>query len=83
MSVNNITKQLIKYNIPYNVEWVDIVTFVGSKSRVKKAIVTKSHVVKLLSIIENLDHKDSDGKDISRKRNTMIKNLYKFIEKLD
>ncbi len=83
MSVNNITKQLIKYNIPYNIEWVNIITFAGSKSRVKKAIVEKSHVVKLLSIVENLDHKDSDGKDISRKRNTMIKSLYKFMEKLD
>ena len=83
MSVNNITKQLIKYNIPYNIEWVNIITFAGSKSRVKKAIVEKSHVVKLLSIVESLDHKDSDGKDISRKRNTMIKSLYKFMEKLD
>lgn len=82
MSVNNITKQLIKYNIPYNVEWVDIVTFAGYKAKVKKAIVTKSHVVELLSIVESLDHKDSDGKDISRKRNTMIKSLYKFMENM-
>lgn len=82
MRVVNITKQLKKYNIPYELKEVTVPTYNGWDSVVKKAIINKSHIVKLLSILEKSDHKDSDGKDISLKRIIMIKSLYKFMDKL-